>query len=87
MRKLLFVVPFVLMAATAQAGLTRGLIVASNESPVENQSAPEKGSKAEQEIKPSAGQGAKRAPKPPVRKRETDEAKARRIASKFGITW
>ena len=114
MRKLFLISALVLMSASAQAGQTRSLILASNDTPastekidaikpdqqkadVKSEAPPsqpatetakpvvaEPAKPAADEIKP-----AKTASKPASKTRDYsgDEAKARRIAARYGISW
>ena len=81
MRKLALIVALVLASANAQAGQSRGLIVASNDQPqtASDDVAPVRKAEA------PAPQPAKE--KAVAKKHETDEAKARRIAARYGISW
>ncbi|QOZ31324.1 hypothetical protein [Bradyrhizobium sp. CCBAU 53421] len=95
MRKLILIAAFIAATATtAQAGQSRGLVLANADTPPQAQPAvaPEP---AEAQPVPSQAQPAE-APRPqashPVKRsqasrRESDEAKARRIAARYGVYW
>ncbi len=106
MRKLILITALLLASAAAQAGQSRGLVLASNDVPQASEKidavkpaetkpevAPAEAPKADADVKPEAS--APEASKPdtkPVKKaqvkhHESDEAKARRIAARYGISW
>lgn len=109
MRKLILATTLILMSASAYAGPSRGLIVASNDGPklsvaeqikalgpeqanvqkaeAKPEAKAETAAPAKTESKPEAKANTKAQPKPVVKKRETDEQKARRIAARYGISW
>ena len=117
MRKLFLISALVLMSASAQAGQTRSLILASNDTPATAEKidsikpdAPKADVKTEapttsaarpatetakpvvaEPAKPAADEikPAKTASKPASKTRDYsgDEAKARRIAARYGISW
>lgn len=90
MRKLILISAFVLASAVgADAGQSRGLVLAAADTPAQTQSAVAP-AQAEAQSAPSQVQ----APRPSrpmrssrVRHRESDEAKARRIAARYGVYW
>jgi hypothetical protein len=110
MRKLILISALVLVSAAAQAGQSRGLIVASNDERIESV----RPDQPKADVKPEASQpatvteapkAATEAPKPatevskPVRKASrsdstvhvrnyaSEEARARSIAARYGISW
>ncbi|MBR0793883.1 hypothetical protein JQ615_00615 [Bradyrhizobium jicamae] len=113
MRKLFLISAFVLASAAAQAGQSRGLVLAANDTPAPAQAAettkpadPAPASEAQTtqgqvqgdvQALPAQPQAApaetpKRYTAKPVKKAraryyESDEAKARRIAARYGIYW
>jgi len=100
MRKLILISAFVLASVSAQAGNSRGLILASNDEPKATEKVETaKPTEARSEIanggatadvaKPEASktQVSKSSDKTHVRRHESDEAKARRIAARYGIYW
>jgi hypothetical protein len=115
MRKLILISALVLVSAAAQAGQSRGLIVASNDERIESVQPdaakadvkPEVSQPATEAAKPiaEAPKAATEAPKPatevskPVRKASkssnavhahdyaSQEARARSIAARYGISW
>ena len=96
MRKLILISAFVLASVSAQAGENRGLVLAANDEPqtaekveaakpVETQPGA-----AKADVKADAAQPEvtkPRAVKTQARRHESDEAKARRIAARYGIYW
>jgi len=92
MRKLIVISAFVLASVvTADAGQNRGLVLATADAPAQAQSAV---APAQAEAQPAPSQV--QAPTPQrsrpvqnsgVRHRESDEAKARRIAARYGVYW
>lgn len=103
MRKLILISALLLASVTAQAGQTRSLILASNEEAkaVETFKPAEAKVEAKVEAKTDAKVDAKSettaevakttvsrpARKATVRRYEGDEAKARRIAARYGVYW
>jgi hypothetical protein len=113
MRKLILISALVLVSATAQAGQSRGVIVASNDERIESVQPeaakadvkPEASQSATDAAKPEAPTTATETPKPvtevskPVRKASkpastvhahnyaSQEARARSIAARYGISW
>jgi hypothetical protein len=94
MRKLILISAFVLASVSAQAGESRSLILAANDEP----KATEKVETAKPEeaktdvkadtAKPEASKThASRSKKVHARHYEGDEAKARRIAARYGVYW
>jgi hypothetical protein len=97
MRKLILISAFVLASASVQAGESRSLVLAANDQPAAAASAqpaevqPE-ATKAD--VKPEASKpetskthASRAAKKVHVRGYEGDEAKARRIAARYGVYW
>jgi hypothetical protein len=108
MRKLILISALLLASATAQAGQSRGLALASNDEPqatekidaVKPAETKPEAAKTEAptadvkpEVKPEAAapDTAKPDTTKPVKKvakhHESDEAKARRIAARYGVYW
>ncbi|GIQ72218.1 hypothetical protein [Bradyrhizobium sp. RD5-C2] len=95
MRKLILISAFIAATATtAHAGQSRGLVLANADTPAQAQPAVAP-APAEAQPAPSQAQSAE-APRPqasrPVKRsqasrRESDEAKARRIAARYGVYW
>lgn len=97
MRKLILISAFVLASVSgsisAQAGDSRNLILAANDAPAASTTAPATPSTATTatETTTTGTSGSKKqaskSQKKPQARRETDEQKARRIASKYGVYW
>jgi hypothetical protein len=95
MRKLVLIAAFVLTSvAAAEAGQSRSLVLAAHEAPVSAaetappQTTPAPQAQAAQAQTQSAQpQAAKPARKSYARRQESDEAKARRIAARYGVYW
>ncbi|QIG95218.1 MULTISPECIES: hypothetical protein [unclassified Bradyrhizobium] len=95
MRKLILIPAFILASlTTAHAGQSRGLVLAAADAPAQARPAAA-ASQADSQPAPSQAQSAE-APrqqasrpvnKSHARRRESDEAKARRIAARYGVTW
>ncbi len=95
MRKLFLTVAFVLASAAAHAGESRGLVLAANDAvPAPQAAAPAAPAQPQAQGLSQATQA--ETPKPQaskparpthVRRHESDEAKARRIAARYGIYW
>jgi hypothetical protein len=90
MRKLILISALLLASASAQAGQGRGLVLAANDTPaapteVAKPDTPKPETATAPETAPS--QAAKPAKKVQAKRHESDEAKARRIAAKYGISW
>jgi hypothetical protein len=96
MRKLILISALLLASASVQAGESRGLTLAANEEPKAIETVkPAEPAKVE-EIKTEAiktdtaapkSQASTPAKKTHVRHYEGDEAKARRIAARYGVYW
>ncbi len=94
MRKLILISALLLASASAQAGESRGLTLAANEEPKAVETVkPAEPAKVE-ETKTEAvktdtpkAQASKPAKKTHARRWEGDEAKARRIAARYGVYW
>jgi hypothetical protein len=96
MRKLVLIAAFVLTSvAAAEAGQSRSLVLAAHETPVSaaeaappTQATPAPQAQAAQAQTQSAQpQAVKPARKSYARRQESDEAKARRIAARYGVYW
>jgi len=91
MRKLILISAFVLASVSAHAGDSRSLILAANDQPQATETA--KPAEAQPEAvkadasKPESTKHHASARKSHVRGHEADEAKARRIAAKYGVSW
>lgn len=97
MRKLILIAAFIAATTTAtaaHAGQSRGLVLANADTPAqaqpavapaqaEAQPAPSQAQPAEAS-RPQASRPAKRSQ---TNRRESDEAKARRIAARYGVYW
>ena len=90
MRKLMLISALLVASASAQAGQSRGLMLAANDTPAvtETTAAPEP-PKPQAAAAPEAAQpqASKPAQKLHAKRHESDEAKARRIAASYGISW
>jgi hypothetical protein len=93
MRKLILISALLLASASAQAGADRGLVLAANDAPALTETAKPESVKTES-VKPETAaapdaqpQASRPAKKAQARRHESDEAKARRIAAKYGISW
>ena len=88
MRKLMLISALLLASASAQAGEGRGLVLAANDTPAVTETA-RPDAKPETAAAPEAAQSkaSKPAKKVQAKRHESDEAKARRIAAKYGISW
>jgi hypothetical protein len=95
MRKFILISALLLTSVSAQASQSRSLILASNDEPKAVETAKPAEAKAEartdakteattEAAKPTASKPAK---KVHAKRREGDEAKARRIAAKYGVYW
>jgi hypothetical protein len=84
MRKLILISALLLASASAQAGEGRGLVLAANDIPAVTETAKPETATAPESAQPQASKPAKKAH---AQRRESDEAKARRIAAKYGISW
>jgi len=99
MRKLVLITALLLASASAHAGGSRGLVLAANATPAATDTVAPAVAPAPAAAAPAAGTDAPRpqadaAPakpasaKPVMRAhRESDEAKARRIAARYGVYW
>ena len=79
MRKLVLITALLLASASAHAGESRGLVLAANDTPAATETA----APAAAPAKPAAAKPAKRS----AGRHESDEAKARRIAARYGVYW
>jgi hypothetical protein len=112
MRKFILISALLLASATAQAGESRGLILAANDTPNSGERIESvQPDQPQADVKPEASKPATEAPKPvsevskpaeaprPVRnasrpphkahteKYASDEARARSIAARYGVSW
>ena len=96
MRKLVLIAALLLASASVHAGESRGLVLAANDTPAATDTAaplpPAAPAAATDAPKPQvdAGPAKPAAAKPAKRStahRESDEAKARRIAARYGVYW
>jgi hypothetical protein len=97
MRKFILISALLLASVSAQASQSRSLILASNDEPkaVETTKPAEAKAEAKTDAKTDANTDAatevakpsKSAKKVHAKRREGDEAKARRIAAKYGVYW
>jgi len=89
MRKLILISALLLASASAQAGQSRGLVLAANDTPAVTEPAAPEPPKPQTAATPDTTQpqASKPANKAHVQRRESDEAKARRIAARYGISW
>ena len=99
MRKLILIAAFALASASAQAGDGRSLTLAANDAPAAAATAqpaapataqPEAATadvKADTAQPAAANKQASRSKKTHARRYEGDEAKARRIAARYGVYW
>jgi uncharacterized protein YcfL len=93
MRKLILISAFVLASVSgsmsAQAGDSRNLILAANDTPAAATTTAPAATATETTTSDSATsqKQASKSQKKPQARRETDEQKARRIASKYGVYW
>ena len=92
MRKLILISAFVLASVSAQAGDGRSLILAANDAPAATATSTTTTATKPEDVKTEAAKPeasskqASRSKKTPAR-REGDEAKARRIAARYGVYW
>ena len=84
MRKLILISALLLASASAQAGEARGLVLAANDTPAVTETAKPETAAAPEAAQPQASKPGKKAQ---AKRHESDEAKARRIAAKYGISW
>ncbi|MBR0893880.1 hypothetical protein JQ616_02880 [Bradyrhizobium tropiciagri] len=94
MRKLILSSAFILaIATTAHAGQSRGLVLANADTPVQAQPAvaPAQAEAQPAETQAQPTEAPRQQASRPVQKshvrRESDEAKARRIAARYGVYW
>jgi hypothetical protein len=94
MRKLILISALLLASASAQAGESRSLTLAANEEPKAIETVkPAEPAKVEETKTDTAkadapkAQASKPAKKTHARRYEGDEAKARRIAARYGVYW
>jgi hypothetical protein len=110
MRKFILISVFVLASVTAHAGQSRGLVLASNDTPgssdrIESVQPEQAKADVKPDVKPEVAKPVAEAPKPatvaskPVKKASRasntgrarnyagDEAEARSIAARYGVSW
>jgi hypothetical protein len=94
MRKLILISALLLASVSAQAGESRSLTLAANEEPKAIETVkPAEPAKVEETKTDTAkadapkAQASKPAKKTHARRYEGDEAKARRIAARYGVYW
>ena len=94
MRKLILISALLLASASAQAGGSRGLVLAANDAPPITDTAKPDTAKPDALKPETAAAPAMAQPQAPTpakklhaRRYESDEAKARRIAARYGISW
>ena len=89
MRKLILISALILASASALAGADRGLVLAANDTPAVTETAKPETAKPETAAAPETAQpqASKSSKKVQAKRHESDEAKARRIAAKYGISW
>jgi hypothetical protein len=88
MRKFILISALLLASASAQAA-SRGLVLAANDTPVTTETAAPEPAKPQTAATPETAQpqAATPAKKVQAKRHESDEAKARRIAARYGISW
>ncbi|MGY3530445.1 hypothetical protein [Bradyrhizobium sp. USDA 4452] len=95
MRKLILIAAFIAVAATtAHAGQSRGLVLANADTPAQTQSAvapaPAEAQPGSSQVQPADAprpQASRPVKRSQANRRESDEAKARRIAARYGVYW
>jgi len=96
MRKLVLITALLLASASAHAGESRGLVLAANDTPAATDAAAPLPPAAPAATADAPKPQADAAPAKPVTARpakrstahrESDEAKARRIAARYGVYW
>jgi rubrerythrin len=91
MRKLILISALLLMSVSAQAGESRSLTLAANEEPKAIETVkpaePAKVEETKTDTTAPKAQASKPAKKTHARRYEGDEAKARRIAARYGVYW
>jgi hypothetical protein len=88
MRKFILIAALVLVSATANAGAQLAAIDSSTDTKTTvTTDAPKAAAPAEQTVKSEDTQSSRPVEKPQVRKHESQEAKARRIAARYGVYW
>jgi hypothetical protein len=89
MRKLILISALLLASVSAHAGESRGLTLAANEEPkaIETVKPAELAKVEETGTTAPKAQASKPAKKTHARRYEGDEAKARRIAARYGVYW
>jgi hypothetical protein len=94
MRKLILISALLLASVSAQAGESRSLTLAANEEPKAIETVkPAEPAKVEEtktdtaKVDAPKAQASKPAKKTHARRYEGDEAKARRIAARYGVYW
>jgi hypothetical protein len=99
MRKLILIAALLLASASAHAGESRGLVLAVNDTPAATDAAAPAplppaapatttdAGKPQADAAPAKPAAAKPARRTTVHRYEGDEAKARRIAARYGVYW
>jgi hypothetical protein len=90
MRKLMLISALCLLSASAQAGQSRDLVLAAADTPPATSTdtaQPLPPAAQNDTAKPESAQPRTSRPHTQARYHESDEAKARRIAAKYGISW
>jgi hypothetical protein len=91
MRKLILISALLLASVSAQAGESRNLTLAANEEPKAIETVkpaePAKVEETKTDTTAPKAQASKPAKKTHARRHEGDEAKARRIAARYGVYW
>ena len=99
MRKLILITALLLASASAYAGESRGLVLAANDMPAATDTAAPAAPaavpataapaapKPQADAAPTKPAAAKRAKRTSAGRHESDEAKARRIAARYGVYW
>ena len=85
MRKLVLITALLLASASAHAGESRGLVLSANDTPAATDTAAPAAAPLPPAApaKPATAKPAKRS----AGRHEGDEAKARRIAARYGVYW
>ena len=94
MRKLVLIAALLLVSASAHAGESRGLVLAANDTPAATDTAaplppaaPADAPKPQADAAPAKPAPAKPAKRAAGHGHQSDEAKARSIAARYGVYW
>jgi hypothetical protein len=95
MRKLILISALLMASASAQAGESRGLLLTASDTTAASTSLPQplppvakSDTKSDAQQPQASEPAAPRArPRPQARRHESNEAMARRIAARYGISW